>query len=542
MKRQTVFSVLKNKYYYIVLIALAYVYWAISFIYKTSFIASNGQRYFCLFDDAMVSMRYAWNLVHGNGLAWNPGEYIEGITNMLMTLYMSIATFLFNKNMAVFAIQISGIAFMLAAAFFCLKIGSFILSKYNVKNPGFFEPLFFAMPLFYFPLSFWTLLGMETGMLTVLLLASIWVAIRIDGLPKVKPLLPILLGLAFLTRPDAAVPIALIFLYRLSGIIREKDRLKVILGEMSIVAAFVLGITLFRVFYYGSPIPNTYALKMVGMSLSDRIENGIIFIFPFIKLMLFPLCIAIFSVLMSRKRISTLILFMMLTAIGYQVYVGGDFFEYWRMLAPYVPLVLILCLVEIAEINAARAETGRPVKETKGAHFFTSARTRNTLVLAAFLVFVFRFNWLYHKEILLTRPAASVESNHYNVNVALALCDITTSKATVGLTWGGTIPYYTGRRAIDFLGKSDKYIASLPADMSGKYSILGMNSVPGHNKYDLDYSIVKLKPTYIQHPRYGIQNKEKYVRKNYKLVKYKKVLLWLRKDSPYVRWEKLDKK
>jgi len=209
-------------------------------------------------------------------------------------------------------------------------------------------------------------------MLTVLLLASIWAAIRIDGLPKVKPLMPILLGLAFLTRPDAAVPIALIFLYRLSGIMREKDRLKVILGEISIAAAFVLGITLFRFFYYGSPVPNTYTLKMAGMSLSDRIENGIIFIFPFIKLMLFPLCIAIFSVLMGRKRISALILFIMFTAIGYQVYVGGDFFEYWRMLAPYVPLVLILCLVEIAEVTAARAETGGPVKETKGARFFTA--------------------------------------------------------------------------------------------------------------------------------------------------------------------------
>jgi len=39
--------------------------WAGYFIYSTSLIAPNGQRYFSLFDDAMISMRYAWNLAPG---------------------------------------------------------------------------------------------------------------------------------------------------------------------------------------------------------------------------------------------------------------------------------------------------------------------------------------------------------------------------------------------------------------------------------------------------------------------------------------------
>ena len=37
-------------------------------------------------DDAYISYRYAWNLVQGQGLVYNPGEVVEGYTNFLWTL------------------------------------------------------------------------------------------------------------------------------------------------------------------------------------------------------------------------------------------------------------------------------------------------------------------------------------------------------------------------------------------------------------------------------------------------------------------------
>jgi hypothetical protein len=60
----------------IVGIGACFVVWASLFIYESSFVGIDGKRYFCLFDDAMISMRYAWNLSHGFGLVWNPGEYV----------------------------------------------------------------------------------------------------------------------------------------------------------------------------------------------------------------------------------------------------------------------------------------------------------------------------------------------------------------------------------------------------------------------------------------------------------------------------------
>jgi len=40
-------------------------------------------------DDAFISFRYARNLVHGDGLTFNPGERVEGYTNFLWTLLLA---------------------------------------------------------------------------------------------------------------------------------------------------------------------------------------------------------------------------------------------------------------------------------------------------------------------------------------------------------------------------------------------------------------------------------------------------------------------
>src|SRR5215831_19877935 len=45
-------------------------------------IVIDGQRYYYLDDDQMISMRYARNLVDGVGLVWNAGDRVEGYTNL----------------------------------------------------------------------------------------------------------------------------------------------------------------------------------------------------------------------------------------------------------------------------------------------------------------------------------------------------------------------------------------------------------------------------------------------------------------------------
>ena len=67
-----------------------------------------------------------------------------------------------------------------------------------------------------------------------------------------------------------------------------------------------------------------------------------------------------------------------------------------------------------------------------------------------------------------------------------------------------------------------------------------MTSIPGHNKYDLNYSIMKLQPTYVQYFEWGDQDLSEWAETNYVKVKYEGIELNLLKDSPAVLWDKVD--
>jgi hypothetical protein len=66
-----------------------------------------------------------------------------------------------------------------------------------------------------------------------------------------------------------------------------------------------------------------------------------------------------------------------------------------------------------------------------------------------------------------------------------------------------------------------------------------MKSMPGHNKYDLDYSIRKLLPTYVDQFAWGRQDLRAWAPSAYELVTYKEFKFWLLRNSPLVRWDKL---
>ena len=179
-----------------------YTLWAGIYIYKSSFIAIDGSRYFSLFDDAMISMRYAWNFSHGNGLVWNLGERVEGYTNFLMTLIMSAATFLFNEKNAVLAIQVFGILTVIAVVWQARKLYRLVVGKGS--NPLLFV-LFPVLLLLYYPLSYWSLMGMETGLVTFFILISFNAVIQFEKKNRNSQLFlsALFASLSYLTRPDA---------------------------------------------------------------------------------------------------------------------------------------------------------------------------------------------------------------------------------------------------------------------------------------------------------------------------------------------------
>jgi arabinofuranosyltransferase len=256
-------------------IGTCFVAWASLFIYRSSIIGIDGRRYFCLWDDAMISMRYAWNFSHGFGLVWNSGEYVEGYTNPLMTFLMALATLLFNKVEAVLAIQILGIIFVLVNAYLIVSI-----AKHLVSGPEGYRLLFLALAficaLSYYPLLYSSLMGMDTGLLTVLMSLSILSALMYakDRRPAQAVLLSISLGLAFLTRMDTVVFAVPIFVYAFYARLRT-DRstrsLSFLFAMGGLYALFVIGQELLRWSYYGKWLPRA---PVIAVDPSNRSRSG----------------------------------------------------------------------------------------------------------------------------------------------------------------------------------------------------------------------------------------------------------------------------
>jgi hypothetical protein len=376
-------------------------------------------------------------------------------------------------------------------------------------------------------------MGMETGLLTLLVLLAVSNAFEYveSGRRERLFVVAVSLGGAVLTRTDAVLFAGLVWAFvacELAAGGAARRRLTHLFVPLLVFAAFVVSQLAFQYWYYEALLPNTYTLKLTGMSLASRIENGLGFVAPFLRETVLILAACLAATIFTRRPRAVLLLAMMLVAIGYQVYVGGDPWNYWRIMAPTMPLAFVLVVVAI----------GRGVAIGSGRDADADS-TMSAVAVAATMAILLSASVRFLPEVSLLRKPYLVEKSRENMNIALLLKRLTARDATVGVLFAGTIPYYLDRRAIDFLGKSDRHLATLSPDLSGRVSWSGMMSVPGHNKYDLHYSIGQLKPTYVQTLEWGSHDVTQWARDHYVLVEQQGVKLWLLKDSTAVDWNRV---
>jgi arabinofuranosyltransferase len=493
----------------------AYVVWAALFIAKSTVETDEG-RYHCLFDDAMVSLRYAWNLAHGEGLTWNPGERVEGTTCFLFTLYMSLGALLFDKSGAALFVQITGVALVLGVALLARRL-SLALGAAPLLGL-----VTVAAVLGYYPLSYWSLMGMETGLLTALSLWSLLVALRRGSDTRGSPVLGLLLGLSFATRPDAALPAVVILAFRAGWILKQQGRPSALRPWLVEVAPFVViaaALTLFRLVYYGALLPNTYDLKMGGWPLAPRLENGWKFVGPFLDGSRYLLLGAVASVAFHRDRARLLLLAFAGSVVALQIWVGGDAWRYWRLLVPAVVLCIVLSVDAAATLMRWLVGSARQALVAS----FALACSGGALWLA---------NRPFFSELRLEVPPYMVYLNRRSVKVALELSRYVDPQGSVAVMAAGTVPYYSGLRGVDVLGKSDRHVARLPPRG------VGTTITPGHNKFDLNYSIGELRPDVI-YDALAWARHEPGVFERVSRQYAPAGSFWFRRDSPHVRWSQL---
>ena len=510
----------------VLLVTLGFALLYTTFIARTTFTYQGGL-VGTLFDDSLISLRYADNLASGHGLVWNRGETprVEGYSNLGWTLVMSVVMLLFSKAHAPIVVGAIAAVTLLACGSAVRRILRIAGSSMAIQLAG------MAIVLAYYPLVFWTLRGMEVGLLALLVLSAAEIALRpppIDGHAARREVATLswLAGLGFLTRNDSLVLFVVIFAYAL----RDRGVRRHALVAAVPLALCVLGQLTFRYAYYGELVPNTYVLKMTGVPLLQRLSRGLDAFADTLAPLAWLASIAAAAAVSTttpRPVRRPLALGLGLAAVQscYLIWIGGDAWAFDhsnRFVAAGVPLLM-------AGVVAAAPECVRFFESAPAGAVFIALNIVGLETLWLFPVFdapsnrMLRFGWLVAAifaaiAILTGRRSAQRQKHLCTVGAVVAtivissadgwrhwatenatyvpndigaarlgleLRDSLPGDAVIAAAWLGAPAYFSGLRSIDLFGKTDKHVARV---------LPGLPFRPGHNKMDLAYSVGTLRP------------------------------------------------
>lgn len=206
-------------------------------------------------DDAFISFRYAENLVEGNGLVFNPGERVEGYTNLLLTLLVAFGMLVgVAPEVSANAIGITAYA---AVAFLLLRHGWI---RHRTGTP--MVPLAAGLWSVQADLQEWATGGLETTLFTALALGGILTLLRDSPTRRSQAGAGVLLALATATRPDGV-------LFALAGLVIAA-RAPAAAGQpagsrllpfLAPLGACGVALITFKLWYYGQLLPTAFYAK-----------------------------------------------------------------------------------------------------------------------------------------------------------------------------------------------------------------------------------------------------------------------------------------
>ena len=505
----------------------------------TSSVVSDGARIYTLSDDIMISMSYAKTFINSGELIWYDGSpRVQGFTNFLYTIFLSIIhIFKFDLPINSLIVSLVNVFFILIIS---LKVTSLalIFSDGNKKISHFLG----GLTSFQYPLIFWSLRGYEVGVISLLLILIVEQIVKFD--PSFRKSdhskilkIYLLLSIGILIRIDFIVILfgisSYFLIFKISNL---SDFFRFSLYNF-FVGLTIFFLLLFQYFYYGDFLPNTYYLKTGGFALIEKIPRGVLSSFKVLPLLVFLLYLCINKFYEKHTlRLIFPIFSVSFFIVLYNIYIGGDAWELYgfanRFITPIIPLVLasipifippetlsksklvnlLLFLMLSSSIFLIQLNVNQllgfesldfKIQEHEIFYFLTLAffiiflRIRNThhYVLAIlFTLFLSssHFQYMFEEEVQIT------STDYLNFVVGNKINYISEPEATVGIFWAGNLSYYIDRPTIDFLGKSDRFIAKGPPvreKVQSRYNF--SDFFPGHNKWNFEYSIGELKPDII---------------------------------------------
>ena len=388
-------------------------------------------------DDAFISYRYAENFLQGKGLVFNSGERVEGYTNFLWIILLSIFAQL-GLNMIIVS-KILGIASGCMTLFLLHQISSLFFPKKDWLFSLFPSLLLTASSAF----AYWSISGLETAFFVMMVLVSVYLYLTYPRLWIVS------CALSTLIRPEGGLIFGILLLHKL---LFRKDRLSQSLSYVGGFVLLLLPFVIFKVLYYGDILPNPFYAK-TGFS-SEYVKSGLEYFWIFLKH--YGLWGLIYVVpILFHKRLDTKGHLLMLLVYLYTLYViliGGDVLKVHRFFLPILPLLYLLLVICLQRL-----------------HLKLKSEMRKRIVFMVLvlsisaLFFLLPYNWIhdvrfFERQLVdRMRPVAEYLKKNYGVGFSVAVTTI------------GSISYYLGTeiKVIDMLGLTDKYISRHPEEIEG---------------------------------------------------------------------------
>ena len=299
-----------------------------------------------MFEDAYMFFRYAIQLRHGFGIAWNPGgPHTFGLTSLPWLLVVWLGTFTSSIPQHLLPTLSSAVGLL------TLFLVAWLFSR-RARSPW-LRHVEITFPLVAFPLLFNHLFdvsisnGMETmlGMLFVTLFLYQLLHLLDQPSPRRCLLLAVLGVLAVLTRPEALLPIALTPICAIPLLPRDR-RLPLLSVFFSTMGLLLAADLLFNRAYFGSPVPLAFYIKAV-----HGYDDFLLLLNPFAANLSFfqiaaPALLAI--VLFSRRHQLRLLLLFLLPLTALLLYllsvmqIMGIGARYYT---PFLPFLLLPALL-----------------------------------------------------------------------------------------------------------------------------------------------------------------------------------------------------
>jgi len=348
-------------------------------------------------DDAFITLRYAYNLLHGHGPVFNPGQHVNGSTSPA-GLALAVVALVIPGGYTLFKLKCLSLLF----AFLTIRAGGRLLETFNWPS-GF---LYVGLPLMGISpaIAFAAATGLETTVASFAII-SLVLALRTPGVRSERRAMAFG-ALAVFARPEAILVVSFIAVAAVC-IERSLPWFRRVRWWMVGPLLMELVLLAWNRLYYGAWVPNTYLAK--DMSIRAALPAGLKYlVFGNLPIYHFggihfwataALALVVDALLLLgavagalRFRTYGFLVAAVVAQALFTLKSGGDWMNVARFLEPVEPCLIVLQLLGAAVLFqwiVARVRHGDDeLKSTRSLHLFVGTILLGGLVVGTCFAFI----------------------------------------------------------------------------------------------------------------------------------------------------------